>query len=271
MNAEDLRLTDDPLVRRKHHVSYRERPCERCGEIAWLREGRKRGRFCSKACSKRGANNPHWAGDDVSYTARHDRIRRVRGSADHCIHRNAIGCADPWFERAHIRGTDPLDIYNYVPLCKACHSFYDRASRQGINHFRAELNDDIVFECRRRHYLGGKSYRALARKFGVSPQGLRAAASIDRNTWRHVSWPEGISTELRPNSNARGSQHRDAKLTAATVLQARELYAAGDTSYAKLAARFGVSRTPMRNAITGKTWTHVPMPLQSPAEWRGPV
>jgi hypothetical protein len=64
----------------------------------------------------------------------------------------------------------------------------------------------------------------------------------------------------RTAHNASGSQHRDAKLTDAKVLQARELYAAGGASHAKLAARFGVSPSPMRNAITGKTWTHVPMP-----------
>jgi hypothetical protein len=257
VNAEDLQLTDDPLVRRKNHVSYRERPCECCGELAWMREGRKRGRFCSKACSKRGANNPHWAGDDAEYGGRHERVRAVRGSADHCIHRNSIGCTDPWFEWARIRGADPLDIFNYVPMCKACHSFYDRASRQGINHHLAELNDDIVFECRKRYYLGGETYKALAREFGVSRPAMCAAVSLDGNTWRHVPWPEG---ELRrPDNNARGSQHRDAKLTEEIVAEARARTASGEFMRA-LAREYGVHSTAMRNAIIGVTWTHVPMP-----------
>lgn len=54
----------------------------------------------------------------------------------------------------------------------------------------------------------------------------------------------------------RGEKHARSKLTAKQVKTARRLHARGE-SYASLARRFGVSGPCIRNAIKGRTWSHV--------------
>ena len=48
---------------------------------------------------------------------------------------------------------------------------------QGSNNSQAKLNDDIVLECRRRHFVDGEFQNALAREFRVSQQAMRKAIS----------------------------------------------------------------------------------------------
>lgn len=56
----------------------------------------------------------------------------------------------------------------------------------------------------------------------------------------------------------RGSLHHKAKLTEAQVREIREKYAAGGTSYWKLAFEYGIDSTDtIRRIIVRKTWTHV--------------
>ena len=57
--------------------------------------------------------------------------------------------------------------------------------------------------------------------------------------------------------SASGSKHHAAKLTDEVVVQARKEYAAG-TSYRKLADCYGVTIKAMYDAVTGKTWKHIP-------------
>jgi hypothetical protein len=47
------------------------------------------------------------------------------------------------------------------------------------------------------------------------------------------------------------------KLTEADVREARELYAKGGTPYIELAARYGVARSVIQDAVKHKTWKHV--------------
>lgn len=54
-----------------------------------------------------------------------------------------------------------------------------------------------------------------------------------------------------------GATHPRAKLTPAIVLEARQLYEAGGISQYELAARYGVSQTTMRYALSGKNWKDV--------------
>lgn len=63
-----------------------------------------------------------------------------------------------------------------------------------------------------------------------------------------------------------GSLHGNAKLTEEMVRECRIRIASG-ASWSALGREFGVSRTAMRNAVTGKTWKHVPFPgtAQPPA------
>jgi hypothetical protein len=138
MLAEDLIPTDDPLVMRdkgRHHHPYVQRVCAYapCGLTAWMLKNRD-SRYCSISCSvlgqKRdrcGQHNSHWVGDAAGYDAQHARVRRARGKADRCIHRNAIHCTSMIFDWAWIHGQDRNDIYSYVPMCHLCHMQYDQA------------------------------------------------------------------------------------------------------------------------------------------------
>jgi hypothetical protein len=99
MLADDLLPTDCPLVRKdKHGDRYTERPCENCGNPAWMT---KRQRYCSLSCANQGrsqdeahsgANSPGWIGDDAGYDARHQRTSNLRGKAsDHGCYNRKLG------------------------------------------------------------------------------------------------------------------------------------------------------------------------------------
>ena len=67
---------------------------------------------------------------------------------------------------------------------------------QGSNNSHAKLTDDIVIECRERHYIGGEFQNALAREFSVTQAAMNNAIAITGKTWRHVPFPENIYRKL---------------------------------------------------------------------------
>ena len=207
MLATDLSPTADPKVMRKGSNYYIERVCAGCGELSWMQK-QKSGRYCTASCARKRS-------EDIGYKGRHSRIYVVRGKADHCIHRNAIGCTSTRFEWAHIHDTDPLDVFNYVPLCKSCHIRYDRAaytgprpSIQGRKHWRAKLKDEAtVLGCKARH-KAGETYAALAREFGVSDVTMRDA--INGKTWALTRQNESLRAEQTGDAATRARQLADA-------------------------------------------------------------
>lgn len=60
----------------------------------------------------------------------------------------------------------------------------------------------------------------------------------------------------RGRSN-KGSNRPAAKLSEETVAEIRKEYAAGGTSQAKLAARYGVNQSNISRAVNGDLWSHV--------------
>lgn len=60
---------------------------------------------------------------------------------------------------------------------------------------------------------------------------------------------------FKPQAN--GELHPAAKLTESDVLRCRSAYAAGGTSYERLAKAYGVGEHTMRCAIKGRTWKHL--------------
>jgi hypothetical protein len=64
---------------------------------------------------------------------------------------------------------------------------------------------------------------------------------------------------------ARGSRNSKAKLTEASVREARACHKAGE-SIRSMADKYGVSRVALGNAISGKTWAHVDAPGSSAHE-----
>jgi hypothetical protein len=114
--------------------------------------------------------------------SKHQRIQRVRGKADRC---SRCGLTDPsaTYHWANLTGNYD-DIWDFSPMCAACHSAYDIATQpRGSAHGCAKLTEDIVRECRRRH-AAGESARSLAREFGVSKVAMGNAVSA--RTWKHV-------------------------------------------------------------------------------------
>ena len=55
----------------------------------------------------------------------------------------------------------------------------------------------------------------------------------------------------------KGENNPSHKLTAAQVAEARSVYGAGGIGYRTLAKRYGVTRTTLKCAITGKSWKHL--------------
>ena len=59
------------------------------------------------------------------------------------------------------------------------------------------------------------------------------------------------------NGDHKGSANGRAKLTETDVLEIRELFAAGNTSFSALGRQFEVSNVMARNIILGKNWIHL--------------
>jgi len=157
--------------------------CKQCGGRALARIGAT---FCSRTCRAlyfTGENHPRWAAEDGGYHAKHERIKAIRGSADHCSRcgRSDDGVVYQW---ANLTG-DYNDIWDFAPMCPACHGAYDAPQRpRGSALPIAKLTERAVAEARRR-FAAGESARAMSRECGVSAVALRNA--IERRTWKHVA------------------------------------------------------------------------------------
>ena len=153
--------------------------------------------------ARNGESNSSWRGDDMGYSGRHIRVRRIRGAATSCYNRE-LGlrdCSSQVFDWSQLHGSDGLDpLLDYWPLCRSCHNAYDgtgpdvtQPSTQGSKHYSAKLTEAIVLECRRRHFVGGEFQKDLAREFDVNGSTMHEA--ILGVTWKHVSMPEQLRDE----------------------------------------------------------------------------
>lgn len=87
----------------------------------------------------RGPDNIMWAGDEASYSAVHQRLRRERGpaAAHPCV--ACGGTAEQWaYDHSEPEPRrDPshdapysVDLARYQPMCQSCHKRLDHAQRQ---------------------------------------------------------------------------------------------------------------------------------------------
>lgn len=78
---------------------------------------------------KLGPNNSHWKGDSAGRISFHQRVRRLRGTPSKC---SICGDTNPSrrYEWANITG-QYADAYDYIRMCRKCHSPFD-AARRGI-------------------------------------------------------------------------------------------------------------------------------------------
>jgi hypothetical protein len=85
---------------------------------------------------REGSDHYHWAGDDITYSGLHQRVRNIRGPASthQCV--DCFGPAHDWSydntgigEREDVnRGMKySTDIQQYSPRCSMCHRAFDQA------------------------------------------------------------------------------------------------------------------------------------------------
>jgi len=114
------------------------RKCTDCGTelevgVNWSpSRARNRTYRCNKCHKdKYGAPRSYYHAYDMTYKrthpgyqSNHHKVRVLRGVAREYL--CAGCCGGQAAEWAHVHDTDPADAKNYVPLCKRCHTDYDR-------------------------------------------------------------------------------------------------------------------------------------------------
>lgn len=76
----------------------------------------------AKRRNQNGDKNDSWKGDKASYSAFHYRVQAKRGKPSLCAMCETKKAKR--FEWANMTG-DYADVYDYVRLCKSCHSRFD--------------------------------------------------------------------------------------------------------------------------------------------------
>lgn len=118
----------------------------------------------------------------------------------------------------------------------------------GEDHPQARLTEEDVQAIRLR-YAAGEISRTLAEFFGVSRGNVDQI--VQGRTWTHVGGPIGS------RGKHRGERSPAAKLTDVQVIDIRQHYSVGNTSYRKLAAIYKVSTSTIQRIIEKRSWTHV--------------
>lgn len=75
-----------------------------------------------KNLKQTGEDNPAWKGDNAKYAAYHYRVQKLRGKPEVCSMCETTKAKR--FEWANVTG-DYANVYDYVRLCKSCHSKFD--------------------------------------------------------------------------------------------------------------------------------------------------
>lgn len=115
----------------------------------------------------------------------------------------------------------------------------------GAANNRARLTAEQVIEIRRL-YAGGATQTELGARFGMRQN--KISDIVLCRVWKHLPGAEAQRREPAERANA--------KLSADDVRRMRALRRSGIGNRA-IAAQFGISENAARNAISGKTWSHV--------------
>jgi hypothetical protein len=117
---------------------------------------------------------------------------------------------------------------------------------KGEEHHKSKLTVEQVMEIRALAKTGGHTLTDLGRRYGVSRSTIHEVVS--GNNWGYIPGA-GKMHSRRP--------HYRTKLTEQDVQIIRRLVATEQSTQAELARRFGVNRSSIHCAVTGKTWAHV--------------
>ena len=85
---------------------------------------RKEGYKCriARKRNQTGKSNSSWKGENAGYAALHYRVQNIRGTPSLCSMCETTNAKR--FEWANITG-DYSNVYDYIRLCKSCHSKFD--------------------------------------------------------------------------------------------------------------------------------------------------
>ncbi len=71
----------------------------------------------------RGSNHPNWKGDEVSYGALHEWVKRSLGKPEICEHCRST--EKRYYDWANKSGNYRRDLSDWIRLCKPCHKRFD--------------------------------------------------------------------------------------------------------------------------------------------------
>lgn len=100
---------------------YEYKTCPTCGETKLLATEKT---FCSYRCSKMGALNPQWKGNNAGYLSFHGRVYRRLGVA----RKQVCSCGERADEWANQTGHYE-DVSDYKAMCVPCHRAFDAKRR----------------------------------------------------------------------------------------------------------------------------------------------
>jgi hypothetical protein len=122
-----------------------------------------------------------------------------------------------------------------------------RKGRQskGEAHGIARLTDPEIEEIRRR-VAAGEARGSVGRAFGIS--GRTVGLIVEGKAWAHVGGP------LSGPADMSGERNPKAVLSDADAEEIRSEYAAGGTSYLRLARKYGVARNTIGRIVKGETY-----------------
>ncbi len=126
----------------------------------------------------------------------------------------------------------------------------------------AKLTEKQVHEIMVLHSVNKISMSKIAPMFGVTRKAISMIISGER--WKHVQpSKECIAGAKIPHKwHLVGEKHRMAKLSEEQVQRIRVMVYTSRLSIPKVAKKFGVSHHAVRNIISGKTWKHLPEPVE---------
>lgn len=127
--------------------------------------------------------------EEREYQRRHRRNVAERGKAKlrKCVLCARAGIDKQAHDWAHVHGTDPDDVMNYVPLCKKCHGRYDEHTPEAIEKIRAASTG-------RKHTPESRAKMSEQKKAAAAARGPMPAEQRAK-----------ISASLRGNANAEGT------------------------------------------------------------------
>ena len=140
-----------------------------------------------------------------------------------------------------------------------CWPWTGRLPKRGYGYFRVGPRKMRVHILAR--YLSTGEWPGTLETLHNCPGGDLPCCCNPRHLWvgSHADNMRDMVAKGRNKPNqVRGERQGQAKLTADDVLEIRRLYATGDTTVRKLAARFGVCSSAIHHILKRVNWHHLP-------------